>query len=258
MARTAAIEPHEAAANEFPRSFSPVPVMRPREQVEEQLRAAILSGQLPIGAKLASEAALAIEFSVSRTTVREALRSLATKGLINKVPGSGGGSFVRSVDHHSFGYVMREGIENLLQLGTIETSEASAVRMMLEVPAVRLAAQYADQSDIASLERTLERLAASAFDDPEIPQLDVDFHTTIAQASRNRVLASLVFALHRASEPVRHLGLTKEVGKESHRQHSRIVDAIKAGDPDAAEEAMVTHLAYLEKHPRTDDDGNPT
>jgi len=233
--------------------FSPVPVMRPREQVEEQLRAAILSGQLPIGAKLGSEAALAVEFSVSRTTVREALRSLATQGLINKVPGSGGGSFVRSVDHHSFGQVLREGIENLLQLGTIQRSEASAVRLLLEVPAVQLAAQNATPADIAALDRILERLKATPVDHPDIPLLDVEFHTTIARASRNRVLSSLVFALHRATEPVRHLELTKEVGRESHHQHSQIVDAIRAHDPEAARVALVTHLAYLDEHPREDE-----
>jgi len=243
----------DPVASDKLQSFSPVPVMRPREQVEEQLRAAILSGQLPIGAKLGSEAALAVEFSVSRTTVREALRSLATQGLINKVPGSGGGSFVRSVDHQSFGHVLREGIENLLQLGTIERREASAVRLLLEVPAVRLAAQKATPDDIAALERILERLKAAPIDHPDIPLLDVEFHTSIARASGNRVLSSLIFALHRATEPVRHLELTKEVGRQSHRQHSQILDAIRLHDPDAAEQALVTHLAYLDEHPREDE-----
>ncbi len=251
MAKTA-IDNDKAGAGVT--AFLPIPVTRPREQVEEQLRSAILSGQLPIGTKLGSEAALAIEFSVSRTTVREALRSLATKGLITKVPGSGGGSFVRSVDHHSFGHLLREGIENLLQLGTIETREASAVRLLLEVPAVRLASQNATEADLKSLDRILERLAAAPIDDPEIPLLDAGFHTTIAYASGNRVLSSLVFALHRATEPVRHLSLSKEVGRESHRQHSRIVEAIRQHDPDAAELAIVTHLAYLDEHHRTNDE----
>lgn len=238
--------------------FEAVPVQRLREQVEEQLRQAILSGQLQIGARLPSESELARDFSVSRTTVREALRSLASKGLITKVAGSGGGSFVRSVDHWSLGHMMREGIENLLQLGTIETTEVSAVRKILEVPAARLAAEHATETDLRLLERILDQLAASSVNDPEIPALDVQFHTTIALASGNRVLACLVFALHRATEPVRQLGLTREVGRSSHRQHVKIVASIRQGDPDAAAEAMIEHLSYLEVHPkRTDHEQTP-
>src|SRR6266545_4406719 len=149
--------------------FAPVPVLRPREQVEEQVRQAILSGQLEIGAKLPSEAALAAKFSVAGATVREALRSLATSGLISKVPGSGGGSFVRSVDHWSLGRVVLEGMQNLLQLGTIEAGEASDVRHMLEVPAARLAAENRTEADIRVLERIVQQLSVTSHEDPTVP-----------------------------------------------------------------------------------------
>lgn len=235
--------------------FAPVPVLRPREQVEEQIRQAILSGQLAIGSKLPSEAALAAEFSVSRTTVREALRSLATSGLISKVPGSGGGSFVRSVDHWSLGRVVLEGMRNLLQLGTIEAAEASDVRYMLEVPAARLAAENRTDSDLRILERIVSQLAATSHEDPDVAAMDTQFHTTIALTSRNRVLACLIYALHTVSEPVRNLSLTAEVGRESHRQHRHLLDAIKDRDPDAAEAAMIEHVAYLKKHPKRKTNG---
>jgi GntR family transcriptional repressor for pyruvate dehydrogenase complex len=230
--------------------FAPVPVLRPREQVEKQLQHAILSGQLAVGSKLPSEAALAAEFSVSRTTVREALRSLATSGLISKVPGSGGGSFVRNVDHWSLGRVVLEGMTNLLQLGTIEAGEASDVRYMLEVPAARLAAENRTEADIRVLERILTQLASTSHEDPDVAAMDTQFHTTVALTSRNRVLACLIYALHTVSEPVRHLSLTEEVGRESHRQHRHLLDAIKDRDPDAAEAAMVNHVAYLKLHPK--------
>jgi DNA-binding transcriptional MocR family regulator len=79
-------------------AFQPSRVRRPREQVEEQIREAILSGAFRQGDKLPSETQLAEQFSVSRTTVREALRALAAAGLISKVPGVAGGSFVQSVE----------------------------------------------------------------------------------------------------------------------------------------------------------------
>jgi GntR family transcriptional regulator, transcriptional repressor for pyruvate dehydrogenase complex len=230
--------------------FAPIPVLRPREQVEEQIKQAILSGQLAIGSKLPSEAALAAEFSVSRTTVREALRSLATSGLISKVPGSGGGSFVRSVDHWSLGRAVLEGMRNLLQLGTLEPAEVSDVRYMLEVPAVRLAAENRTDADLRVLERIVSQLAATSHTDPDVAAMDAQFHTTVALTSRNRVLASLTYALHTVSEPVHNLNLTVEVGRESHRQHRHILDAIRDRDPDAAEAAMVDHVSYLKKHPK--------
>jgi GntR family transcriptional regulator, transcriptional repressor for pyruvate dehydrogenase complex len=241
-----AVDEHEA----LDASFAPIPVLRPREQVEEQLRAAILTGQLDVGSRLPSETVLAAQFSVSRTTVREALRSLATKGLIEKTPGAGGGSFVRNVDHWSLGRVVQEGMQNLLQLGTIQEAEASDVRYMLEVPAARLAALHRRDSDIRVLERIIAQLSAASHDDPNVPAMDAQLHTTVALMSDNRVLASLVYALHRSTEPVRHLKLTAEVGKHSHRQHQRLVEAIKAKDPDAAEEAMIEHLSYLKQHPK--------
>jgi GntR family transcriptional repressor for pyruvate dehydrogenase complex len=230
--------------------FAPVPVLRPREQVEAQIREAILSGQLVVGERLPSEAVLAAEFSVSRTTVREALRTLAANGLISKVPGSGGGSFVRSVDQWSLGHVVRDGIQNLLELGTIEADETIDMRYMLEVPAARLAAQNCTAADAQVLDRIVGELAVVSYDDPSVPAMDAQLHTTVALTSRNRILASLVYALHTATQPVRQLGLTSETGRHSHRQHQRLVDAIKAGDPELAGQAMIDHLSYLKEHPK--------
>ncbi|WP_412516412.1 FadR family transcriptional regulator [Actinomadura madurae] len=238
------VAPQAAAADEA--LFEPKPVLRPREQVEEQIRQAILSGQLAIGTRLPSEAALASKFSVSRTTVREALRSLAANGLITKVPGSGGGSFVRSVDHWALGRVVLEGMQNLLKLGTIEPGEAGAVRRMLAVPTARLAAENRTGADVRALERILAQLARTSRDDPKALAMDTQFHTTVALASRNRVLACLIYALHMVTEPVRDAESAEEAG----RRHQRLLDAIKAGDPDAAELAMTAHAAYVEEHPR--------
>lgn len=231
-------------------AFAPKPVQRPRQQVEDQLRQAILSGALGIGKKLPPEAALAVEFGVSRTTVREALRSLASDGLIEKIPGAGGGSFVRSVDHHSLGSELSEDIENLLRLGSIEYHEVVAVRRMLEVPAARAAATRRSDAEMAELEAIVAEGKALSVDDPSVPELDARFHAVIAHASRNRVLAAFVYALHEVTEPVHHLDLNRETGRQTYRQHQALVRAIKKQDPDAAETAMLSHLRYLEAHPR--------
>jgi DNA-binding FadR family transcriptional regulator len=231
-------------------AFAPRPVQRPRQQVEDQLRQAILSGALGIGKKLPPEAALAVEFGVSRTTVREALRSLASDGLIEKIPGAGGGSFVRSVDHHSLGAELSEDIENLLRLGSIQYDEVAAVRRMLEVPAAGEAALQRQEADLAELEEVLAEARLLEADDPRVAELDARFHATLAHASGNRVLAAFVYALHEVTEPVHHLDLNPETAKQTYRQHQAVVRAVRKQDAAAAQAAMTSHLRYLEQHPR--------
>jgi GntR family transcriptional regulator, transcriptional repressor for pyruvate dehydrogenase complex len=223
-------------------------VLRPRQQVEEQIKAAILSGTLRAGDRLPGELELAHQFGVSRTTVREALRSLATKGLIEKTPGAGGGSFVRRADQTSLRSVVADSVHFLLTLGSIEFEEVAVVRQHLEVPSVRLAAAHRTEDDLTELRRILDLQKSISVEDPRVPTLDEQFHGTIARASGNRVLASFVSALHVQTEPVHYLDLSPEVGRTAVRQHQQIVQAIADKDPDAGADAMTEHLTYLREH----------
>lgn len=223
-------------------------ILRPREQVEKQLKAAVLSGALRPGERLPRETELAEQFGVSRATVREALRSLATQDLITKTPGAGGGSFVRAVDDSSLRSALSNSVTNLLALGTIAFEEVALVRQHLEVPAVRLAAAHRDEKDLVELADILETQKTISVHDPRVPSLDENFHATIARASGNRVLASFVSALHRQTEPVLYLDLSPEVGRTTVRQHQQILAAITDQDPDTAEACMIEHLTYLRQH----------
>ncbi|MER6563079.1 FCD domain-containing protein [Streptomyces sp. NPDC001027] len=223
-------------------------VLRPREQVEEAIKEAVLDGRLRAGTKLPAESELARQFSVSRPTIREALSSLQTKGLIRKVPGMHGGSFVQAVDYKALGQVVQESMHNLLKLGGVDFEEVALVREHLEVPSVMLAAGNRTEADVAELRGIVKEQKSRSVDDPLVPELDARFHTAIARMSGNRVLASLVFALHRETEPVHHLDLSPEVGRETVAQHDRIVKAIADGDAAAGEKAIKEHLAYLREH----------
>lgn len=228
-------------------SFRPAPVRRPREQVEEQLREAILSGTFGRGERLPSEVELARSFGVSRATVREALGGLASEGLISRSPGAGGGSFVRVVNHESLGLSLGQSIENTLKLGSIDYEEINQVRRLLEVPSARQAALRRTEADIERLRGIIDRQKETSVDDPEAMELDSRLHTAIAEASRNRVLASFVFALHRVLREVLFLDITPEEGSTFVRQHIAIVRAITSGDEAAAGRAMEEHLDYLDR-----------
>lgn len=223
-------------------------VLRPRQQVEEGIKAAILSGELKSGEMLPPEAELARQFQVSRTTLREALRVLSTQHLIIKVPGARGGNFVRSIDHHSLGTVVTDSVHNLLALGSIEFGEVSEVRQCLEVPSVRAAALNRTDADLEVLHDIVEQQKTASVEDPEVPKLDELFHTRLAVASGNRVLAAFVSALHNETEPVHYLDLSPEVGRTTVKQHQSVLNAVTEQDPDAAEVAIVEHLTYLRTH----------
>jgi GntR family transcriptional repressor for pyruvate dehydrogenase complex len=223
-------------------------VLRPRQQVEEALKKAVLSGQVATGERLPSETELARQFSVSRPTIREALSALESHGLIRKVPGMGGGSIVQTIDYKALGQVVQESMHNLLKLGTVNFDEVGMVRQYLEVPSVALAAVARTEDDVEELRSIVDAQKSLPIDDPRVSELDAQFHTAIARMSGNRVLASLVYALHKESEPVSYLDLSPEVGRETVLQHQKIVKAIADRDPEAGEKAITIHLTYLREH----------
>jgi DNA-binding FadR family transcriptional regulator len=230
--------------------FEPQPVQRPREQVESQLRKAILDGAFTQGDKLPSEVELANQFGVSRTTIREALRSLATGGLIRKLPGATGGSFVMTIDHRALGGQIRDSVQTILRLGTVTMDELLKVRRFLEIPSAELAAASRTDEQLARLKSLVDEVKQLPLGDDNVETLDVSFHSLIAEATQNRLLSAFIGALHEVTHPVRYVEFSDEAGRQTVLQHIGIVKAIEAKDPDTAGQAMEEHLDYLEGLPR--------
>lgn len=232
--------------------FSPRPVLRPRQQVEEQITQAILSGEFAQGEKLPPESQLADLFEVSRPTVHHALEALAESGLVRKVPGTAGGSFVNSVTHEGLSILLSESLATTLRLGTLDLGELTAVREILEIPSASLAATHHQTHQLATLHAVLDKQRHTDTSDPEVPALDRQFHSTIAEASGNRFLAALVTSVHSTSQPVSFLRLSEEVGRETVRQHTAILRAVENGDSAAASEEMAKHLEFVKHNSSTD------
>jgi len=229
-------------------SFTAKQVVRPRVQVEQQIRDAILSGQFANGDKLPAETQLAEQFGVSRPTVREALGSLVSAGLIRKVPGVAGGSFVNSVTTDSLSTTLRDSVDTILRIGALDIDEITVVRHLLEVPAARMAAAHRTEEHIGRMRAVLDKQRSTTIDDPDVPSFDLEFHATVGEASGNRLLGAFVRALHAATGPVRYLDVTPEVARNGTKQHIAISTAIEAGDAEGAAKAMETHLDYVLKH----------
>src|SRR5690242_13270134 len=114
-------------------AFTARRVTRPRAQVEEQIREAILLGHFAQGEKLPAETELAEQFGVSRPTVREALGSLVGAGLIHKIPGVAGGSFVTTVTPDSLAATISRSVNTVIRLGALQVDELTQVRRLLEI-----------------------------------------------------------------------------------------------------------------------------
>jgi GntR family transcriptional repressor for pyruvate dehydrogenase complex len=235
-------------ANAPASAFTATPVQRPRQQVENQLRRAILDGTIKEGDRLPSEHALAQLFGVSRATIREALRSLVESGLLSKGPGTTSGLFVESVDHNAFSRVVSDRLHTILDVGSVSAEEVATFRDLLEVPSARLAATHRDARHLEALRATIDEERGTTFDNPVVPALNARFHSEIASASGNRVLAAFVAALHRTAHPLAFVHTDEELGRVAVSHHIALYKAIEAQDPDAAAAEMRAHLDYLREH----------
>lgn len=215
------------------------------EQVADQLRELIVSGQLAQGDRLPTETELARQVGLSRATVREALRLVAAQGLIRTAKGVGGGSYVTmpSVTHISES--LSSNIALLTVARDLTLEELIEVRVLLEVPAARLAAGRRKDEDVDALRETIP---------PDSPPLDThsefvhnrDFHATLIESCGNallRIAAQPVFSALQTS--LSRTGLGRSFHVSIHAHHARIADAIEAADEDGAAREMHEHLAFL-------------
>ncbi|MFD1214094.1 FadR/GntR family transcriptional regulator [Arthrobacter sp. GCM10027362] len=202
------------------------------EAVFGSLRKAIEDGQLPIGTRLSSEAVLAQQYGVSRSVVREALRSCASLGLTETRTGRGT-------------FVIADRVGGDLALGQYSARELTEARPHIEVPAAGLAARRRSEDELQLL-----RDIVAAMDREEDPQawvaLDAAFHAAIARTSGNRVFEKVVADIRDAmAKQSGTLNMVAGRKEDSDAEHREILTAIEAGSPDQACEAMRRHLAAV-------------
>lgn len=204
------------------------------EAVLEDLCTAIEAGDLPVGAKLPPEAALAERYGVSRSVIREALRSCQTLGLTSTKTGSG--TVVVASHAASPRY------------GKFSARDLIEARPYIEVPAAGWAARRRTDAQLTNLTRINDAMQAET-DAARWVQLDTEFHLSIAQASGNEVFTTVVAAIRDAlGQQSRILNAAfAERRSASNAEHDRILRAIAAGDYADASECMRRHLDKVEQ-----------
>ncbi|MEE2524594.1 FadR/GntR family transcriptional regulator [Pseudarthrobacter sp. J75] len=210
-------------------STTPLSRLSAAEAVFNAVRQDIESGRVEVGAKLSSEAALAAQYGVSRSVIREALRSCTALGLT--VTKTGKGTFV-----------VANKVANDLSLGQYSARDLTEARPHIEIPAAALAALRRSDEDLQEL-RDLAQAMLHETDPESWVTLDSSFHVTIARASGNRVFSSVVADIRDAlAHQSETLNMVADRQHASDIEHQKILAAIEAGNPEAAAAAMADHL----------------
>lgn len=220
------------------KGLNKIEVASPSDQIIQQLRALIAQGVIKPGERLPSERALAEQFGVGRSVVREALLKLEFFGILKTRPQSG----TTVEDMTSTG--LSALISNMLSLADPKPADMVEARRILEVQTARLAAERADHIAVSAIRAAHESHVTSVANGEASIESDVLFHLRIAEAAGNDVLHSMVSVFAPRIISSAKQSRTCEDGRAGRavEEHASILRAIERGDPEAAGHAMYRHL----------------
>ncbi|MDT0530176.1 FCD domain-containing protein [Micromonospora sp. DSM 115977] len=207
-------------------------------QTIAQLRERILGGEWPVGGRIPTEPQLVAALGVGRNTVREAVRALVHAGVLECRQGSG--TYVVSTDELAPVVARRLTADRM--------AEVVEVRRAFEVEAARLAALRRTTEDLAALDGALAAREAAWHDGrfDEFVAADAALHTAVVAAAHNGMLAELYASVGAALHSTIAQSMGGALEPERYVDHSRLVEAIRAGDPGRA---AIEAGAFLEPLP---------
>jgi GntR family transcriptional repressor for pyruvate dehydrogenase complex len=215
------------------------------DRVAEQLTEAIVSRQLKPGELLPSERELGGKFNVSRTVVREAVRSLAARGLVRVTSG-------RGVEVNAFGPSNVAASMRLLVRGHegLDYGKVHEVRAAVEVQVAGLAAERATSEQLERLAQLCDGYQDSLNkrDLATASELDFQFHRELTRASGNELLLAMLDSIADVLREVRNQSMADvHVGEDGLRAHRQILKCVQARQPEAARAAMMKHLTEAQR-----------
>lgn len=206
-------------------------------QIEDELMKYICEKPVEIGEKIPNEFELAEMFGVGRSTIREAVKGLVSKGVLEVRRGSG--TYVintNSVENDPLG-LSKQKDKFKLALDLFE------VRLMLEPEIAANAAKNATEEELVQLKQLCDETEETYLSGKNHIPKDIDFHTCIAGCSKNEVVEILMPIINSAVMTFANL-THRTLMKETIETHRAITDAILARDSIGAKCAMITHLTY--------------
>lgn len=224
-------------------TYMPIQSLKVFERVAVQIEQRILDGELRSGDRLPTEREMAEQFQVSRTAVREALKILAQKGLVDMRPGRG--TIVidgaNEALRHSLGLVLK------LKLGEVGGSNTLVeVREILEVEIAGLAAARATTSEIDALRAAVQCMDENLHNADAFIAADNQFHEALARATQNPIILILVNSIvNLLSEQRKQVFDTNGGPQRGQVHHKSILECVIRHDSEAARAAMRAHLKQV-------------
>ena len=216
-------------------------------QIAEAIRDAIMSGDLPVDERLPSEAELADQFDVSRSTVREALKRLAAQSLIRTQRGATGGAFVNRLRFEdAYGQQITTSTL-LLSMNSVSFQTACEARYALERACAPLAAMRRTPDHLATMRAEAHRQAQPGLTDEAFCASDVAFHRALVDAAGNPVLSYQLAGAVEAMQPLMNMiTFTARDRAKIVDFHSKIADAVEAQNGDEADHLLVALSSYTQ------------
>ena len=221
--------------------YKVVQTSRLYQQIVQQIEESIDKGDLKEGDQLPAERDLAQQFGVSRTAVREAVKTLSEKGLVEAYAGRG--TFITNGSTNS----IRNTLDRMIRDGPLEgTVHLAEMREILEPEIAFLAAKRADQETISAMQESISVMDAARMDPEAFIEGDLDFHLALAEAAGNPLILSLIDSIVGLLREQRMRTYYTEGGPERGQyHHKRILEAIEHRDPQGARDAMRAHLRQV-------------
>jgi GntR family transcriptional repressor for pyruvate dehydrogenase complex len=217
-----------------------VPRRSAAEDAAERITELIASGEFPPGARLPPERDLCLRLTVSRPTLREAIRALGAMGVLQSRQGAG--TYVTDLAPLTLSGPLRF----MIGLNPRSLVELADVRRLLESGAAELAAGTIEPAQLDELRAVIEELRSEPVTPARMAELDARFHRVIHVAARNDLLLALLDGMGSLAERSRRItGREPRLRRTTMAAHERIYHALAARDPAAARLAMLDHLSEV-------------
>lgn len=211
------------------------------EQIVQQIEESIVKGNLRPGDQLPAERELAQRFGVSRTAVREAVKALREKGLVEAY--SGRGTFITDGTTQA----VRQSLDLMVKIGQPEGStQLAEVRAILEPEIAALAAMRIQEPELATMRDAVAVMDKAGQNPDAFIEADLDFHLALAEGADNPLILSLLDSIVGLLREQR-LRIFRVPGGPERGQfhHKQILEAVEQHDAEKAREAMRAHLAQV-------------
>ncbi len=221
------------------------------EQIVQQIEESVLNGSLKPGDQLPAERDLAQRLGVSRTAVREAVKTLREKGLVEAY--SGRGTFVTDGTSQA----ARQSFDLMVKIGQQEGSPHLAeLRLILEPGIAAMAAERVKDEDLTAMRDAVAVMERSQKDPEAYIEADLDFHLALAEAVANPLILSLIDSIVGLLREQRIKIFNVEGGPQRGQfHHKRILEAMERRDPEMARSAMRAHLEQVRQDSRVSPSG---